>query len=36
MFSEEFLKMPAGDQSEFATIVNKLLLKDILILSMII
>lgn len=27
MFSEEFLKMPAGDQSEFATIVNKLLLK---------
>ncbi len=27
MFSEEFLKMPASDQSEFSTVINKLLLK---------
>ena len=27
MFSEEFLKIPASDQSEFSTVINKLLLK---------
>ncbi len=27
MFSEEFLKMPPSDQSEFSTVINKLLLK---------
>lgn len=27
MFSEEFIKMPQSDQSEFASVVNKLLLK---------